>query len=56
MAIKKYVTLVEKLNVPKGTHVSVDTTKDAVGKTGQILCNVGNGALFYTKEELEEVA
>jgi len=55
--MRKFITLVEHLGVPKGTKVLFEETKreDNTGKTGKILCTVPlGGALFYREEDLEE--
>lgn len=55
--MKNYITLVGKLNVPAGSKVQYDETRDNVGKTGQLLCTVPNGgSLFYTEDELKEAS
>lgn len=54
--LTNYKTKVDCLGVPKGTKVSADLTKDVIGKTGKILCNVpGGGGLFYAESDLEIV-
>ena len=55
MAIIRFKTLVDKLSIAKGTQVTYDNSKDNIGKTGQLLCSVGNGSLFYKEDELEEI-
>ena len=54
--LTNYITLVDCLNVPKGSKVSADHSKDITGKTGKILCNVPQGGgLFYNVADLKEV-
>jgi len=51
---KRFTTLVDKLHISKGTVVSWTGKPEDTGKSGQFLCNIGTGSLFYKPDELQE--
>ena len=53
--LKRFITEVDVLHVPKGTAVTHEVKPGNIGKTGKLLCSVGTGNLFFAKDELEEV-